>query len=158
MTLTMKDSGKILEAAALLGTGVVAGFTFYISKIEIPSRSNDTGAYSLAHYQHVFPPSAAFMKPFGMFLNALIGGVLYTTRKPLWGIPFVCLGALGPFTVLAMAETNTTLMGKKPQKCQTPDDDKEAKDLVTKWGKLHNVRTGLSLVGFAVAIAAAMEW
>ena len=110
MTLTMKDSGKILEAAALLGTGVVAGFTFYISKIEIPSRSNDTGAYSLAHYQHVFPPSAAFMKPFGMFLNALIGGVLYTTRKPLWGIPFVCLGALGPFTVLAMAETNNAIV------------------------------------------------
>ena len=158
MKLTMKDSGKLLEASALFGTGIVAGFTFYITHIEIPSRRPATGAYSLAHYQHVFPPSAAFMKPFGMFLNALIGSVLYTTRKPLWGIPFICIGAIGPFTVLAISETNDELMSLKPSECRRPEDDEEAKDLVTKWGKLHNVRTGLSMVGFAVAIVAALDF
>jgi hypothetical protein len=153
----MKEAGRWLEAASLFGTGLAAGFTFYITNIEIPSRKDDTGAYSLAHYRHVFPPSAAFMKPFGMVLNALIGGVIYTTRKPLWWVPFLCIGALGPFTVLAVSETNDTLMGMKPMDLRTPDADEEAKALVTKWGKLHHVRTGLSLVGFAAAIVAALD-
>ena len=80
-----KDSvGKYLEAASLLGIGLASGFTFYVSAIEIPSRKEDTGAYCLANWQHVFPPSAAFMRPFGMFLNALMGGAIYATTKPLW--------------------------------------------------------------------------
>mmetsp|Transcript_32772 Transcript_32772/g.70899 ORF Transcript_32772/g.70899 Transcript_32772/m.70899 type:complete len:164 (+) Transcript_32772:114-605(+) len=157
MNVNTKEAGRWLEAASLFGTGLAAGFTFYITKIEIPSREDDTGAYSLAHYRHVFPPSAAFMKPFGMFLNALMGGVIYTTRKPLWWVPFVCIGALGPFTVFAIAETNDTLMSMEPLDLKTPDDDEKAKELVVKWGKLHTIRTGLSLVGFAAAIAAALD-
>mmetsp|Transcript_13548 Transcript_13548/g.19995 ORF Transcript_13548/g.19995 Transcript_13548/m.19995 type:complete len:158 (-) Transcript_13548:73-546(-) len=155
----MKESGKFFEAAALFGTGIIAGFTFYVSNIEIPSRKDDTGSYNLASYQHVFPLSAAFMKPFGIFVNALMGGAIYTNpRKTLWWIPFFCIGALGPFTAYsAIAGTNETLMAKKTLDIITPDDDKKVKDLVTQWGKLHDVRTGLSLVGFAVAIAAALD-
>lgn len=153
----MKETGKFFEAAALFGTGIVAGFTFYISKIEIPSRKDDTGAYNLANYQHVFPPSAAFMRPFGLIVTALVGGTVYTTRKALWCVPLLCLGSLGPFTALAIAETNEKLMSKKTLEIMTPNDDKEVKDMVIHWGKLHSVRTGLSLVGFAVAIAAALD-
>mmetsp|Transcript_11808 Transcript_11808/g.14723 ORF Transcript_11808/g.14723 Transcript_11808/m.14723 type:complete len:160 (-) Transcript_11808:205-684(-) len=154
---TSKEYGKFLEAAALFGTGIAAGFTFYITKIEIPSRKNDTGAYNLAHYQHVFPPSAAFMKPFGQVLSTLIGGVVYATRKPLWCIPFACIGALGPFTAYFIADTNKTLMGMKTLELRTPDQDEKAKELVTKWGKLHNIRTCMSLVGFAAAVVASLD-
>lgn len=157
--MSINTKGRWLEAASLFGTGLAAGFTFYITKIEIPSRKEDTGAYSLAHYQHVFPPSAAFMKPFGMFLNALMGGVIYTTRKPLWWVPFLCIGALGPFTAFAISETNDELMSLKTMEVRrSPEKDEKARELVMKWGRLHHVRTGLSLVGFAAAIVAALDF
>lgn len=153
-----KDSvGKYLEAASLLGLGVATGFTFYISKVEIPSRKEDTGAYCLANWQHVFPPSAAFMRPFGLFLNALMGGTIYATKKPLWCVPFACIGALGPYTKFCIQETNDELMDMKPGFLHTPDDDARAKDMVEKWGKLHFLRTGMCLIGFASAIVAALE-
>mmetsp|Transcript_15393 Transcript_15393/g.36725 ORF Transcript_15393/g.36725 Transcript_15393/m.36725 type:complete len:158 (+) Transcript_15393:41-514(+) len=156
--MASKDSvGKYLEAASLLGLGVASGFTFYISKVEIPSRKEDTGAYCLANWQHVFPPSAAFMRPFGLFLNALMGGAIYATKKPLWWVPFACIGALGPYTKFCIQETNDELMGMKPGFLYTPDDDARAKDIVEKWGKLHSVRAGMCLIGFASAIVAALE-
>ena len=157
MNITTKEAGRWLEALSLFGTGIAAGFTYYITKIEIPSRKDDTGAYNLTHYQHVFPSSAVFMKPFGVVLNGLMGGAIYTTRKGLWWIPFVCVGALGPFTVFAIVDTNNTLMGMKPTDLKTPEQDAKAKELVTKWGQLHNIRTGFSLVGFAAAIVAALD-
>ena len=153
-----KDSvGKYLEAASLLGLGVASGFTFYISKVEIPSRKEDTGAYCLANWQHVFTPSATFMRPFGLLLNALMGGTIYATKKPLWWVPFACIGALGPYTKFCIQETNDELMDMKPGFLYTPDDDARAKDLVDKWSKLHCVRTGMCLIGFASAIVAALE-
>jgi len=48
-------------------------------------------------------------------------------------------------------------MSLKPMDLRTPDKDEKTKKLVTKWGKLHNIRTGLSLFGFAGAIAAALD-
>ena len=149
--------GRFFEAASLFGVGIASGFTSYISLIECPSRKEDTGAYCLANWQHVCPPSAAFMRPFGLFLNALMGGAIYATKKPLWWVPFACIGALGPYTKVCIQETNDELMELKPGFLQTPDDDARAKDLVEKWGKLHSVRTGMCLVGFASAIVAAMD-
>mmetsp|Transcript_27307 Transcript_27307/g.31170 ORF Transcript_27307/g.31170 Transcript_27307/m.31170 type:complete len:165 (-) Transcript_27307:64-558(-) len=154
-----------LEAAAVFGTGLVAGFTFYISKIEIPSRANDTGAYNLANYQRVFPPSAAFMKPCGLLLTGLLGGVVYNTMAKtrskklllLWSIPLICIGSLGPFTSLVISDTNEKLMKMKPMELRTPDDDAKAKYLVSKWGKLHHVRTGLSFIAFATTIIASLR-
>jgi hypothetical protein len=48
-------------------------------------------------------------------------------------------------------------MDMKPGFLYTPDDDAKAKELVEKWGKLHTVRTGMCLIGFASAIVAAMD-
>ena len=72
-------------------------------------------------------------------------------------MPFACIGALGPYTKLCIQETNDELMDMKPGFLYTPDDDARAKDMVEKWGKLHSVRTGMCLIGFASAIVAAME-
>ena len=149
--------GRFFEAASLFGVGIASGFTSYISLIECPSRKEDTGAYCLANWQHVCPPSAAFMRPFGLFLNALMGGAIYATKKPLWWVPFACIGALGPYTKVCIQETNDELMELKPGFLYTPDDDARTKDLVEKWGRLHSVRTGMCLVGFASAIVAAMD-
>ena len=152
-----KESTKWLEGLVVLGSGITAGFTFYITHIEIPSREKDTGAYCLANYQHVFPLAANFMKPFGVLLSSVTGTVLYQTKKPMWWIPLLTIGSLGPFTKIFIVDTNEQLMSMKPMNVRTPDEDAKAKELVQKWGKLHNIRTYLTLVGFSTAVVAAMD-
>lgn len=58
------------------------------------------------------------------------------------------MGALVPFTFAAIMPVNAQLEDKKLE----PNGDK-AKGLLSKWEKLHAVRTGLSLVAFATLAA-----
>jgi hypothetical protein len=161
MALSKELSTKVLEAVAVVGTGLAAGFTLYISTIEIPSRKGDTGAFCLAQYQHLVPSVTALLKgSFGMALNAVLASVVYTTRNKrlLWWVPFISISAMSPLTFYGpMANMHTTLMGMKTIMLKTPDDDKEAKNKVEQWGRLHHVRTGLSVIAFATSVMAALD-
>lgn len=161
MAFSKESTTKVLEAVAVVGTGLAAGLTLYISTIEIPSRKGDTGSFCLAQYQHVVPPFTALLKgSFGMALNALLASVVYKThcKKLLWWVPLISISAMSPFTFYGpMADMHTTLMGMKTITLRTPDDDKEAKSKVEKWGRLHHVRTGMAVIGFATAVMAALD-
>jgi Domain of unknown function (DUF1772) len=161
MALSKESSTKVLEAVAVVGTGLAAGFTLYISTIEIPSRKGDTGAFCLAQYQHLVPSVTALLKgSVGMALNSVLASVVYTRRHSsfLWWVPLISISALSPFTFYGpMADMHTTLMGMKTITLKTPDDDKEAKNKVEQWGRLHHVRTGLCVMAFATSVMAALN-
>jgi len=149
MSITRRGT-FLLEAATLFGCGIVAGFTYYITKVELPGRKDMDIEYQLKNYHQLFPRAAGFMKPFGMLLTAMIGGTIYQTKKPLWWLPMTMFGALGPFTAIAIQPTNNKLMGTDLA------DAAKVKKEVADWGRLHNIRTYMSLLGFAGAVVAAI--
>lgn len=138
-----------LEAFCLFGTGLVAGATTYISFVEVPGRANKSPSYQLENYHEIFPRAASIMKNFGGLVTLVTTATAALTNKKLWWIPVVLLGSLGPFTAIVIAPTNNVLMA-------ATDGDKVKKELKN-WGKLHSVRTCLSLMGFAGAVAAILE-
>ena len=141
----------LLQFVTLFGSGIVAGFTFYITKIELPSRVNESSHYQLTNYQHVFPLAASFMKPCGVVLTIVNGLTVYTTGNVFWVIPLIMIGGLGPFTAKFIQPTNQILMSTDENNSQ-----KVRKEL-SDWTRLHNVRTYMSLLGFAGACIAALR-
>lgn len=141
-----------LEGLAVFTTGMVAGGCCYISGIEVPGRGEETTpAYQLKNWHETVPRARDFFKPFGFVVNAIIGGCIYKTKKQSWWVSFALLGALGPWTAIAIVPTNETLGSLKQGDA---NDEAQAPDLVKKWGSVHMVRTVLSTLGFVGTIVA----
>ena len=76
------------------------------------------------------------------------------TKNPSWWVSFALFFFLGPWTAICIAPTNEKLAGLK---VGIEKDEKQAPALVAKWENVHFVRTCVSLVGFAAAIASSIE-
>ena len=139
-----------VEGLTLFSCGLVSGGMCYITMVEVPGRKDLSLEYQLKNYHQVFPRAARIMKPSCMMLTGLIGGTIYLTKKSMWWIPMTMFGALAPFTAIAIQPTNAKLMGTAEK------DASQVGDEVASWGKLHNIRTCMSLVGFAAAVAAVL--
>lgn len=62
------------------------------------------------------------------------------------------VGAVVPFTLVFKMSTNRLLLD-----AASPPKDEEVSRLLAKWARLHAVRTCLSLLGFIVLVAQAIE-
>eukprot|EP00035_Acanthoeca_spectabilis_P012386 m.221038 g.221038 ORF g.221038 m.221038 type:complete len:154 (+) comp15606_c0_seq6:5424-5885(+) len=140
---------KTLEGFCLMGTGLVAGITTYITLIEVPARANKSPAYQLENYHELFPRAAFLMKNFGAFLTVVTIATAVLTEKKRWWIPVAFVGGLGPFTAVFIQPTNSTLMAAQ--------DGTKVKGELESWGQLHSVRTVMTLFGFAGATAAVLD-
>jgi anthrone oxygenase-like protein len=63
-----------------------------------------------------------------------------------WALAGGCVGAAVPITLVMIAPVNERLTSQSGRL-----SDAEAVTLLTRWGRLHALRTGLGLAGFAVA-------
>lgn len=152
MNMTNNDKlvSTLVQATTLFCCGLATGTTFYISAVEVPGRADEHVDYQLHNYHQIFPRAAGLMKPFGMVILALCGGCYFDSKDPLWGIPALAFGGLGPFTMAFIVPTNDFLMAAKK------GTDKDVKEKLQGWGKLHKIRTYMSCAGFMGAIAAVM--
>jgi uncharacterized membrane protein len=73
--------------------------------------------------------------------------IWWLTRQWLWLAGGVLVGAVVPFTLAFIMPTNRLLLDEV-----SPPKNEEASRLLTKWAKLHAVRTCLSLLGFIVLL------
>jgi hypothetical protein len=87
------------------------------------------------------PPLALMGFGFGLW-------AWWQTGSPFWIGGALLMGANIPFTLLAIQPTNRLLL-EIAKTGASPTGD----ELIAKWGRLHNVRTGISLVAVA-----AMAW
>jgi hypothetical protein len=141
------------EALATICAGLFAGAALYINLVEHPARL-ECGT-ELAGT--VFGPSyrraswlQASLAAVG-FLSALVAAIQGRGLPVLVG--GVLLGLVIPFTLIVIMPTNQRLLA--------PDLDRaspEAAALLARWGRLHAVRTGLSLVAFAVLVSHLAGW
>lgn len=136
------------EFIATLSTALFAGAAIYINLVEHPARMGcDTKTAAT-----VWAPSykrATVMQASLALLGFLTGVAVWVLGGDVrWLVGAVSIGLVIPFTFLAIMPTNHRL--------QMPGRDltsRETRALLEKWGKLHAVRSALSLAASVVYVS-----
>jgi Anthrone oxygenase len=131
---------SFLEFVAALSSALFAGAAIYINLVEHLARMDcdtKTGAMVWApSYQR-----ATLMQASLAILSCLAGvGAWGTGGGILWLVAALLIGAVVPFTLIAIKPTNHQLLALDRDLASS-----ETRALLQKWGRLHAVRSALSL-------------
>jgi hypothetical protein len=142
----------ISESLAILASGLFAGAALYITFVEHPARMQCSTTVALTQ----FAPSykrATIMQASLAVLGTLVAIAAWLQGAPApWLIAGLLLGAVIPFTLIVILPTNKRLLDPSLDK-----DSEQAQQLLWRWGRLHTVRSALSLVSFLTLLFAALK-
>ena len=135
----------LLEIIATLAAGLFAGAAIYIDLAEQPARRQIDTAAALAEWRPSYK-RAAVVQPLlaGVgFLGAVAAWLMGTSVW--WLVGGVLLVAVIPYTLVVVFPTNNKLLD--PAIDKNPD---LARRLLIRWGRLHTVRSAMSLAAVLV--------
>ena len=133
----------LLEIIATLAAGLFAGAAIYIDLAEQPARKKiDIGA-ALTEWRPSYKRAAVVQPLLAAvgFLSALAAWLM--GASVWWLVGGVLLVAVIPYTLIVVFPTNDKLLD--PAIDKKPDF---ARQLLTRWGRLHTVRSIMSLAAF----------
>jgi hypothetical protein len=126
-----------------------AGAATYITLVEHPARLSLGPEIAARQWAPSYARATMMQVPLALMATA--GGVFLWLRGAgrlwLWGA--LCIVAVIPFTLLAIMPTNAALL-EPGRDLASP----ETRALLETWGRLHAVRTGLSLLATIVMLRA----
>ncbi len=134
-----------LEILATLAAGLFAGAAIYIDLAEQPARKQIDTATALKEWRPSYKRAAVVQPLLAAvgFLSAvaawLMGGSVW------WLVGGVFLVAVIPYTLIVALPTNNRLLD--PTIDKNPD---LARRLLIRWGRVHTVRSVMSLATFVV--------
>jgi uncharacterized membrane protein len=130
----------LAELLATLSSGLFAGASIYINLVEHPARMEAGINLALTEFApsyHRATVTQVSLASVG-FLSALVAWRLRLDSR--WLIGGGLLVSVIPFTAVAILPTNKQLLDP-----ETANDLELAERLLTRWGRLHAVRSVLSL-------------
>lgn len=132
---------------ATLSAGLFAGAALYINLVEHPARMECGTALAVTEFAPSYRRATVMQVALSVlgFLNA---SAAWVTGGSYWWLAGGCvLVAVIPFTILVIFPTNKQILDS------TLDKNSElASQLLIRWGRLHAVRTILSLISFLIFI------
>lgn len=139
---------SILEFVASLSSAIFAGAAIYINLVEHPARMGcDTKTAAT-----VWVPSykrAAVMQASLAIVSFVAGMAVWLTGGgALWLVGALLIGSVVPFTLIVIKPTNNQLLVSHRDLASS-----ETRDLLEKWGRLHAVRSALSLAASVLYMA-----
>jgi len=143
---------ELYELLAVLSTGLFTGAAVYINLVEHPARMSCGTVVAVTEFRPSYKRATVMQASLAALgtLNAVfawfLGGGL------AWLIGGILLGTVIPFTLIVIFPTNRQLLD--------PNLDKKsdlALRLLTRWGRLHAVRSILSLVAFTIFLSALLQ-
>jgi uncharacterized membrane protein len=143
-TRNVSESRRILttltELIATLSSGLFAGAAIYINLVEHPARMQTGIRLALTEFAPSYHRATVTQVSLAStgFLSAMVAWRLRSDSR--WLIGGGLLVSVIPFTVLAILPTNKQLLDP-----ETANDLALAEKLLTRWGRLHAVRSILSL-------------
>ena len=136
---------QALEFLALLAAALFAGAALYINVAEHPARLGLETKIAALQWAPSYKRATWLQAPLAL-VSFLAGAAAWLLGASVgWVVGALLIGAVVPFTFVVIMPTN--------QKLLAPGRDltsAETRELLEKWGKLHAVRTGLSLVASVV--------
>jgi hypothetical protein len=138
----------VLEFVASLCTALFAGASLYINLVEHPARMECGTALAAAE----FGPSyrRATVMQASLAVAAFLTGTWawWLNSIGAWLVGGILIGAVVPFTLIAILPTNKKLLDPS-----LDPNSESARTLLKKWGRLHAVRTVLSVVALVIFLA-----
>ncbi len=130
----------LAELIAALSSGLFAGASVYINLVEHPARMQAGIRLALAEFAPSYKRATVTQVSLAVtgFLGALIAW--RSRSEARWLIGGGLLVSVIPFTALVILPTNKKLLDP-----ETANDLDLAEKLLTRWGRLHSVRSVLSL-------------
>jgi len=136
-----------LQFIAALSAALFAGAALYINIVEHPARMGLETSIAAGQWAPSYKRATWLQAPLAL-LSFLAGAAAWLLGGDvLWLVAALLIVAVVPFTFIAIMPTNHMLLA--------PGRDlrtSETRALLEKWGKLHAVRTGLSLLATALFI------
>ena len=134
-----------LQFIATLCSAIFAGAALYINLVEHPARMRLETSLAARQWAPSYQRATWMQAPLALLsfiagVGAWLGG-----GGVAWLIAAGLMGAVVPFTFIVIMPTNHKLLA--------PDRDlssSETRALLESWGKLHAVRTGLSLLAMVL--------
>lgn len=137
----------VLEILAVVCAGLFAGAATYLTAVEHPARLSCGAALAIRE----FAPS--YRRGTAMQASLALAGLLVSLLA-WWGsgrgallVGGLLLGAVVPFTLLAVLPTNHRLLSPT-----LDPDSPAAAALLRRWGHLHAVRTVMGVLAFGILV------
>jgi uncharacterized membrane protein len=133
---------------ALLAAGLFSGAAIYINLVEHPARMSCGTYVAVTEFRPSYKRATVMQASLAVFgsINAVLawffGGGLS------WLIGGILLGSVVPFTLIVIFPTNRQLLDPN-----LDNNSDLALRLLTRWGRLHAVRSVLSFVAFTVFLS-----
>jgi hypothetical protein len=132
---------RILSLLAVLAAALFAGAALYINVAEQPARLTLDTRSAAAQWAPSYMRATWMQAPLAL-VSLLCGiAVWLMTGRIGWLVAAVLIGLVVPFTFLGIMPTNKSLL-LPGRDLGSPD----TRALLEHWGRLHAVRTALSLV------------
>jgi hypothetical protein len=136
-----------LQFIATLCSAIFAGAALYINLVEHPARMRLETSLAARQWAPSYQRATWMQAPLALLsfiagVGAWLGG-----GGVAWLMAAGLMGAVVPFTFIVIMPTNHKLLA--------PDRDlssSETRALLESWGKLHAVRTGLSLLAMVLCM------
>jgi len=136
---------EIAEFIAVLACALFSGAAVYISFVEHPARMECGTEIATAEFRPSYR-RATILQASLAALGLLSSVAAWLTGAPFWWLAGgLFLGAVIPFTLIAILPTNKQLMGATLESTQ-------ATTLLTRWGRLHAVRSVLSVLALLLFV------
>jgi uncharacterized membrane protein len=151
-TRNVSESKRILtalaELTATLSSGLFAGAAVYINLVEHPARMQTGIRPALTEFAPSYHRATVTQVSLASagFLSALAAWRFRSDSR--WLIGGGLLVSVIPFTALAILPTNKQLLDP-----ETANDLALAEKLLTRWGRLHAVRSVLSLASLLLFLS-----
>ena len=137
----------IAGTIALVAASLFAGGALHVTLSEHPARLSLAEAPKLLEWQGSFA-RAQRMAPL-LALPGIFFGLFawWQTRDGLWLVGSLLVGINVPYTLLLIGPTNRRLAAMDVSEAGPVSDG-----LVTRWGRLHDIRTALAIAAIASAV------
>ncbi len=142
----------LLKFIATFAAAVFAGAALYVNVAEHPARMMLDTRYAVAQWAPSYRRATRMQAPLAlMSLVAGLGSWLLGGGVG-WAIAGLLIGAVVPFTFIAIMPTNNALLAPGRDL-----DAAETRALLEQWAKLHAVRTALSLAATILFVCLALS-
>lgn len=136
---------KALEFASTLACAIFTGAAIYINLVEHPARMKCGTHIAATEFVPSYRRAAVMQASLALFGSATATAAWLLGASPWWVVGGILLFSVVPFTLIVVMPINRTLLSEDLNR-----ESEEARLLLTKWNRLHAVRSLLSLTALVV--------
>jgi len=136
-----------LELVASFCTALFAGASLYINLVEHPARMECGPGLASAEFVPSYRRATVMQASLAVIGFLAATGAWWLRAGVAWLVGGLFIGAVVPFTLVVILPTNKKLLDPSLDK-----NSESARQLLRQWGRLHAVRTVLSLTGLATLL------